>query len=155
MAYGAKSTEFMAPPDFAYALMREATLRLARNDASVRALINPRQSTPVSYAQSPLNLAEGAAPWASDLAAPGQPAPEAEMPQGRHLTHSFGAGFVCLVFGADDPPDLSPLADLSALGIALLPVPPSCAQAWQRYGLGAGVDGVALRKAIADSGVWL
>jgi 3-(3-hydroxy-phenyl)propionate hydroxylase len=174
MAYGAKSTEFMAPPDFAYALMREATLRLARNDASVRALINPRQSTPVSYAESPLNMAEGTAPWTSDLAAPGQPAPEATMPQGRHLTQSFGAGFVCLVFCSDDAPDLSPLADLSALGITMQPVPPSCAQAWQRYGLGTGVDaalvlvrpdgyvmgrwpgvdGVAMRKAIADSGVW-
>jgi 3-(3-hydroxy-phenyl)propionate hydroxylase len=29
IAYGAKSTEFMAPPDFAFRLMREATLRLA------------------------------------------------------------------------------------------------------------------------------
>ena len=174
MAYGAKSTEFMAPPDFAYALMREATLRLARDDASVRALINPRQSTPVSYIGSPLNMAEGAAPWASDLAAPGLPAPEAQMADGRHLTQCFGAGFVCLVFSPDAEPDLSSLADLQSLGIELLPVPPASTQAWQRYGLGSGVDaalvlvrpdayvmarwpgvdGVAMRKAIVRSGVW-
>lgn len=174
MAYGAKSTEFMAPPDFAYALMREATLRLARQDASVRALINPRQSTPVSYTGSPLNMAEEAAPWASALAAPGVPAPEAQLPDGRHLTQCFGAGFVCLVFCPDSVPDLSPMADLQSLGIELLPVSPSCTQAWQRYGLGAGVDtalvlvrpdayvmgrwpgidGVAMRQAIEHSGVW-
>ena len=42
MAYGAKSTEFMAPPNFAFELMRQATLRLALTDPSVRSLINPR-----------------------------------------------------------------------------------------------------------------
>ncbi|MGQ3004301.1 MAG: FAD-dependent monooxygenase, partial [Hydrogenophaga sp.] len=42
IAYGAKSTEFMAPPNFAYQLMREATLRLAVSDEQVRSLINPR-----------------------------------------------------------------------------------------------------------------
>jgi len=174
MAYGAKSTEFMAPPDFAYALMREATLRLAREDASVRALINPRQSTAVVYTGSPLNMCEGAAPWASALAAPGAPAPEALLQHGQHLTQRFGAGFVCLVFSPEENPDLSPLAAVASLGIELLPVPPSCSQAWQRYGLGRGVDtalvlvrpdgyvmgrwsgtdGVAMRAAIAVSGVW-
>ncbi|RZJ00347.1 MAG: FAD-dependent oxidoreductase, partial [Haliea sp.] len=76
IAYGAKSTEFMAPPNFAFRLMREATLRLAGSDDKVRPLINPRQSSPITYAASPLNgpqLGE----WTSDLAAPGAPAPEA------------------------------------------------------------------------------
>ncbi len=175
MAYGAKSTEFMAPPDFAYALMREATLRLARADVSVRALINPRQSTPVTYADSPLNMAQGAAPWANDLAAPGLPAPEALLPDGGHLTRCFGAGFVCLVFSSESNPDLSALVELPSLGIKILPLVPSCTQAWQRYGLGGGVDaalvlvrpdgyvmgrwpsidGVALRQAIEHSGVWV
>ena len=48
IAYGAKSTEFMAPPDFAFRLMREAALRLA-DDPAVRSLVNPRQSAPVAY----------------------------------------------------------------------------------------------------------
>lgn len=175
MAYGAKSTEFMAPPNFAYALMREATLRLARNDASVRALINPRQSMPVLYADSPLNMVDGQAAWANDMAAAGAPAPEALLADGHHLTQRLGAGFVCLVFCPDEQPDLSPLADLPSLGIELLPVPPSSTQAWQRYGLGTGVDaalvlvrpdayvmgrwigvdGAAMRRAIKASGVWL
>jgi 3-(3-hydroxy-phenyl)propionate hydroxylase len=70
IAYGAKSTEFMAPPNFAFRLMREATLRLAVTDAKVRSLINPRQTAPVAYADSPLNAPEQGG-WASDLAAPG------------------------------------------------------------------------------------
>jgi 3-(3-hydroxy-phenyl)propionate hydroxylase len=56
LAYGAKSTEFMAPPHFGFELMRQAALRLAIEDDAVRALINPRQSTPVRYVGSPLNL---------------------------------------------------------------------------------------------------
>jgi 3-(3-hydroxy-phenyl)propionate hydroxylase len=53
IAFGAKSTEFMAPPDFAFRLMREATLRLAGDEPAVRSLINPRQSAPVAYPASP------------------------------------------------------------------------------------------------------
>lgn len=55
MAYGAKSTEFMAPPDFAFKLMREATLRLASHNEGVRSLINPRQSLPIAFENSVLN----------------------------------------------------------------------------------------------------
>ena len=99
--YGAKSTEFMAPPDYGFRLLREATLRLARVDASVSELINPRQSSPITYAGSPLNQPDGA-PFASNAAAPGQPAPEALLErEGKpvHLTSLFGRGFVALVDG--------------------------------------------------------
>lgn len=54
---GAKSTEFMAPPSFAFALMRKAVLGLALKHASVRSLINPRQTSAIAYAESPLNAA--------------------------------------------------------------------------------------------------
>ncbi|WP_241074918.1 FAD-dependent monooxygenase, partial [Achromobacter insuavis] len=54
LVYGAKSTEFMAPPDFGFRLMREAALRLALTDERARPLINPRQSAPISYDGSPL-----------------------------------------------------------------------------------------------------
>jgi 3-(3-hydroxy-phenyl)propionate hydroxylase len=140
IAYGAKSTEFMAPPNFAYRLMREATLRLAVSDAQVRSLINPRQSSPVTYVGSPLNAAS-TGDWTSGLAAPGAPAPEA-MLQGAqgpfHLTSRFGHGFVCLAFG--DPPDLQ------AVGVDTLAIAPDAdtlGQAWQRYGL-AGPNEPAL-----------
>ena len=52
---GMKSTEFMAPPSFAFRLMRKAVLNLAIDHPSVRSLINPRQSSAICYTDSPLN----------------------------------------------------------------------------------------------------
>ncbi len=138
IAYGAKSTEFMAPPNFAFKLMREATLRLAVSNARVRSLINPRQSAPIAYEGSALNVPEEGE-WASPLAAPGQPAPEALL-QGSHgpfhLSQCFGKEFVCLVFADGSlPAAVTALADH---GIGVLDIPPeadSLGQARQRYGL--------------------
>ncbi|MBC7434430.1 MAG: FAD-dependent monooxygenase [Bdellovibrionales bacterium] len=138
IAYGAKSTEFMAPPDFAFRLMREATLRLAVSDEKVRSLINPRQSSPISYAASPLNVPQ-TGQWANDTAAPGEPAPEALL-AGRdgpvHLTRMFGQDFVCLVFSDGVLPDA--VATLTRHGIAVMEIEPDAdptGQAYQRYGL--------------------
>lgn len=121
LAYGAKSTEFMAPPDFGFRLMREAALRLALVDEGVRSLINPRQSAPISYDTSPLNR-EDRAPQAGPAAAPGQPAPDVllhgdDAPQ--YLTARFGAGFVALAIAPD--PALS--AALQALAAATQDAP--------------------------------
>jgi len=134
IAYGAKSTEFMAPPNFAYRLMREATLRLAVSDTHVRSLINPRQSSPVTYAGSPLNAPEPDL-WTHALAAPGAPAPEALLqgPQGPfHLSSRFGHQFVMLVFGGN--------LVLDGLEVTVLNITREMdaqGQAWQRFGLGA------------------
>lgn len=98
MAFGAKSTEFMAPPNFAFKLMREATLKLALADEKVRSLINPRQSTPIHYVGSALNVAD-TDNWSNDLTAPGMPMPEVLLDDGSHLTEQFGKSFVCIVFG--------------------------------------------------------
>lgn len=148
IAYGAKSTEFMAPPDFAFRLMREATLRLAVDDPVVQPLINPRQSAPIAYAGSPLNGPQEGA-WTSDQAAPGQPAPEALLRGGQgdfHLTQAFGLDFTCLVFG--DGPLPHAVADLAAHGIAVLDIAPEAdvhGQARARYGLpGEGATGLVL-----------
>ncbi|WP_332738838.1 FAD-dependent monooxygenase [Hydrogenophaga sp.] len=130
IAYGAKSTEFMAPPNFAYQWMREATLRLAVSDEQVRSLINPRQSSPITYVGSPLNAVQ-ASGWVHDQAVPGAPAPEALLQGALHLSRHFGHGFVCLAFGGAGP-------DLHDIGVALLELPPevdTLGQAWQRYGL--------------------
>ena len=138
IAYGAKSTEFMAPPNFAFRLLREATLRLAVDDEKLRPLINPRQSAPVSYEASPLNLPQTGR-WASALASPGQPAPEALLaaPHGPfHLSQAFGKDFVCLVFGDGALPEA--LAQLTQAGIGVLEIPPEAdlqGQARERYGL--------------------
>ncbi len=135
IAYGAKSTEFMAPPDFAFRLMREAALRLAVDDPHVRALINPRQSSPIEYTGSTLNAGEDAG-WTNALAAPGAPAPEALLRSDGgnggdfHLSQRFGLGFVCLVFGGTAPglpSDVQALPVTAAMDVH--------GQAWQRYGL--------------------
>ena len=147
MAFGAKSTEFMAPPDFAFRLMREATLKLALSDSKVRSLINPRQSTPITYVNSPLNGPEQGA-WAHAMAAPGAPAPEAlfngvptahglqNQPAPWHLTSRWGKGLVALAF---NPPELlNPLPALAAQGVEIIAITPAndiSGQAWQRYGL--------------------
>lgn len=137
-AAGAKSTEFMEPPNFAFRLMREAVLRLAVRDPAVRPLINPRQTAPVAYAGSPLNIPQQGE-WVHELAAPGLPAPEALL-QGAHgdfhLTQCFGRDLVCLVFG--DGPLPKALGELPALGIGVLDIPPEAdrlGQARERYGL--------------------
>jgi 3-(3-hydroxy-phenyl)propionate hydroxylase len=151
IAYGAKSTEFMAPPDFAFRLMREATLRLALDEPAVRSLINPRQSAPVAYGNSPLNAAEQGT-WTSAQAAPGQPAPEALLqgPQGAiHLTRCLGTEFTCLVFG--DGPLPHAVADLASHGVAVLDIASEAdahGQARLRYGLpgGQGATGLVLMR---------
>ncbi|HEY8356252.1 MAG TPA: FAD-dependent monooxygenase [Ramlibacter sp.] len=138
IAYGAKSTEFMAPPDFAFRLLREATLRLALDEPAVRPLINPRQSAPVAYLDSPLNGPQ-AGEWTHDTAAPGQPAPEALLAgaQGEfHLSQCFGTVFTCLVFSDGALP--AAIASLTAKGVAVLHIPPEAdalGQARERYGL--------------------
>jgi 3-(3-hydroxy-phenyl)propionate hydroxylase len=101
MAYGAKSTEFMSPPNFAFRLMREAALRLAQGDPRVRSLINPRQSLPVAYSSSSLNVPDSE-PWVGG-ASPGTPAPEVLLlrdGQPWHLSRAYGAGFVLLYFAS-------------------------------------------------------
>lgn len=100
IAYGAKSTEFMAPPHFGFKLMREAALRLAVESAPLRSLINPRQSAPIRYEGAALNAAS---PDAAQSPRAGDPAPEALLGT-RHLSQLFGRGFVALYFS--DAPEL-------------------------------------------------
>jgi 3-(3-hydroxy-phenyl)propionate hydroxylase len=116
MAYGAKSTEFMAPPNFAFKLMREATLKLALADEKVRSLINPRQSTPIHYVGSALNVADTDS-WSNDLSAPGMPMPEVLLDDGTHLSQQFGKSFVCVVLG--EALESSKQVDLEQNGIKI------------------------------------
>ena len=154
IAYGAKSTEFMAPPHFGFRLMREAALRLATQSALVRSLINPRQSTAISYPDSALNAV--VASTADDGLAPraGDTAPEARLGDG-HLTQRFGYGFVGLYFGdvLNLPPMLdstnggSPLSQLvvwhiapqGAVGAHERTLIDVHGEAWQRYAASEGL----------------
>jgi 3-(3-hydroxy-phenyl)propionate hydroxylase len=53
----------MAPPSFAFSMMRDAVLSLAADTPMLRSLINPRQSSAISSADTPLN-----APGSEDAA---------------------------------------------------------------------------------------
>ncbi|MCA8090155.1 FAD-dependent oxidoreductase [Burkholderia anthina] len=111
LRYGTKSTEFMAPPSFAFDLMRKAVLTLAVRHPALRSLINPRQTSAIAYAVSPLNTPErdafsaGPAPGTvlaecplmlqashDDSATPG------------HLTDLVGPRFTALCFTSDGVP---------------------------------------------------
>jgi 3-(3-hydroxy-phenyl)propionate hydroxylase len=119
----------MAPPHRGFALMRGAALRLALESPGVRSLINPRQTSPVEYVDSPLNEPDAGAAFHGGARA-GMPAPEARLRslQGAgHLTTLFGGNFVALYFS--DNPDLplsmlplieSPLAAHARPGVAAL-----------------------------------
>ena len=61
LSYGTKSTEFMAPPSFAFDLMRRAALSLAVAHPQLASLINPRQTSAITYLQSPLNAQDDGA----------------------------------------------------------------------------------------------
>jgi hypothetical protein len=118
--------------------MREATLRLALDEPAVRSLINPRQSAPVAYADSPLNAPQQG-DWANAQAASGQPAPEALLHGAHgafHLTQCLGTAFTCLVFSDGALPQA--IADLADDGIAVLDIAPQGRRARPgraRYGL--------------------
>jgi 3-(3-hydroxy-phenyl)propionate hydroxylase len=151
IAFGAKSTEFMAPPHHGFALMREAALRLAMVAPDMRSLINPRQSSPVEYVGSPLNQPDHGSAFAGGARA-GMPGPEARLHtlQGPgHLTTLFGTGFVALYFSNNQrlPECLqsvaaAPPSDTAALRLVRVAaegtpdartVVDELGQAWQRY----------------------
>jgi 3-(3-hydroxy-phenyl)propionate hydroxylase len=119
--YGAKSTEFMAPPNEGFKLMREAALRLSLENSAVNSLINPRQSSPIEYVGSALNKQAKANHKGPR---PGMPAPEAELfgfPQ-THLSQLFGKSFVTLRF-SDSPSTTKHGITISS----------KHSQAWSRY----------------------
>ncbi|MEZ0604062.1 FAD-dependent oxidoreductase [Paraburkholderia sp. IW21] len=113
LSYGMKSTEFMAPPSFAFDLMRRAVLGLAERHAAVRPLINPRQTHAIAYVQSPLNqVAADAAGMFARGPGPGTVLPECRLKRicdgvavDIHLTDLLGVCFTALRFGADAAQD--------------------------------------------------
>jgi 3-(3-hydroxy-phenyl)propionate hydroxylase len=119
--YGAKSTEFMAPPHEGFKLMREAALRLALENPAVNSLINPRQSLPIEYVGSALNMQATAN---HEGPPPGMPAPEAQLFgfTQTHLSQLFGKGFVTLRFSNAVSTDHN-----------IISITAKHSQAWSRY----------------------
>jgi len=156
IAYAAKSTEFMAPPNFAFELMRQATLRLASIDPHVRSLINPRQSSQCSYPAATLGVGLPGGDRNASLR-PGDPAPEARVQtadERTHLTQHFGGGFTALYFSDNGPvsesialpasPAAQDVSTLITVRIArtgradATTVVDVMGEAWQRYGADEG-----------------
>lgn len=131
LRHGARSTEFMAPPNFAFELMRTAVLGLAVTHPRVRSLVNPRQTSPIAYTGSPLNAVSDDS--ADFRAGPGPGSVLTECPvtlvddEGRsragHLTELHRDGFTafCFAHGNGDPAHTGALlhADAGRLGIRL------------------------------------
>ena len=109
LSHGTKSTEFMAPPSFAFELMRTAVLSLAEKHACVRTLINPRQTNAITYVDSALNYR--AAEHSMEFTA--GPGPGAILPEcpitlinngdsrKAHLTDLLGPWFTAFYFSDD------------------------------------------------------
>ena len=119
LSHGTKSTEFMAPPSFAFDLMRNAVLGLAVKHPGVRSLINPRQSAAITYAASPLNAAPDRSAAFTAGPVPGAVLPECPVtlagdgePREGHLTDLLTPAFTVFHF-ADNA---SVPAELSRLG---------------------------------------
>ena len=148
LRHGTKSTEFMAPPTFAFELMRTAVLGLAGQHAQVRSLINPRQTSAIAYLESPLNVASS-----DDFAAgpaPGTVLPDCPLPplaplengerKARYITDLVNLGqgaFTGLYFSEDGEVPAELLALTAALPLHLEAVPES-PHLWAMFGARAG-----------------
>lgn len=123
IAQARMSTLFMTPPTTGYAVMREAALSLAVRHDFARALVNPRQTTAITFPDSPLSMPDRDT-WANG------PAPGATLPQcpvtlrhgnraeAGHLLDAIGLKPILYWFAGDrPPPQLASLpCDLVAIG---------------------------------------
>lgn len=131
LSYGTKSTEFMAPPSFAFDLMRTAVLSLAARHPGLSSLINPRQTSAITYRASPLNVAGDDAAFAAGPV-PGAVLPECPvtLAQGgtrraAHLTDvlvTSAPSFVALLFGDGGAPPAALQAAAEALAARGVPL---------------------------------
>lgn len=120
LSYGTKSTEFMAPPSFAFDLMRRAVLSLAVKHAHVRSLINPRQTSAITYSDSLLNAVDKAPAAFAAGPVPGAVLPECPLTivasgatREGHLTDLIGPHFSAFYFSEKESVPAS-LAELEA-----------------------------------------
>ena len=144
LRHGTKSTEFMAPPTFAFELMRTAVLGLAGKHPQVRSLINPRQTSAIAYTQSPLNAADTDEFLAGP--APGTVLPECPLALLEHGTQTAShmtdlvnlgqGGFVGLYFSDDGavPAEMLSVRCVTVLAVARQPLQAAGLCAWDHTG---------------------
>ncbi|MGE5794920.1 MAG: FAD-dependent oxidoreductase [Bacteroidota bacterium] len=134
--HASKSTEFMAPPSRAFQLMREAALGLATKDPFFATLINPRQTSAITFVESPLNAADSEALPAGPV--PGAVLPECPVQTAggpRHVTELLGAGYTALCLSEGDPrAALAGLRDLPLSVVWIGPRQTVGADAWDATG---------------------
>ncbi len=144
--HASKSTEFMAPPSRAFQLMREAALGLATKDPFFATLINPRQTSAITFADSPLNAAD------SDTL-PAGPVPGAVLAEcpietstgPRYVTELLGPGYTALCLTPDEPrPALAGLRELPLSVLWIAPQRTAGADAWDATGRLFPLYGAAL-----------
>ena len=124
---GMKSTEFMSPPSFGFQLMRTAVLDLATGNPAVRSLIDPRQTHPIRYGDSPLNRPD-IEPWEGGPA-PGSVATECPLmlydepnPREGHLTELLKPCFTAICFADTALPPAYLMELASRLRAAAVPL---------------------------------
>jgi 3-(3-hydroxy-phenyl)propionate hydroxylase len=114
----AKSTRFMTPPTRGHRLMRDAALSLAVHHEATRPLANPRQSSPYTYADSPLTAlpARDAEFEAGPVA--GAALVNRRLGPDRYLLDGLGKGFSGIYFSDDGrvPREVQQLFDDLAVG---------------------------------------
>jgi 3-(3-hydroxy-phenyl)propionate hydroxylase len=134
--HASKSTEFMAPPSSAFKLMREAALGLATRDPFFATLINPRQSSAITFADSPLNAADSDALQSGPVSGAVLAECPVETATGpRHLTELLGPGYTALYLTGDDPrAALAALRDLPLSVVWIAPRKTAGADAWDATG---------------------
>ena len=96
-----RSTLFMTPPTRGWRLVRDAALQLSMSHDWARDFVNPRQSAPYDYVESPLTTPDDPQDdWRCGPRA-GAPLASVQLSPGRYLTDCLDhvAGFTLIVFG--------------------------------------------------------
>lgn len=101
-ANAGKSTRFMTPPTRGWKLARDAALSLAVRHDFTRALANPRQMQPYTYASSPLTQFPERDGEFTEGPSIGSAAPNVRLEDGSFLLDRLGDGFSGLWFAGGD-----------------------------------------------------
>uniref|UniRef100_UPI0022EA4171 FAD-dependent monooxygenase n=1 Tax=Falsiroseomonas oryzae TaxID=2766473 RepID=UPI0022EA4171 len=97
-----KSTLFMTPPSNGFALMRDAALSLAVSHDFARPLVNPRQTTAITFPESRLQTPDDARWTAGPV--PGATLPNLPLPGGGHLLDHLRHRPLLLLAPEEAPP---------------------------------------------------